>query len=126
VSAQELVDDTLHYLLDDLNTLMACSLTCKYFFGATRPLIHRRLVCSGSSTVHPRPSLFARPKRDPGAFRRLVDADRSGVLRYTRHLTIKADGSSLNHIPTFNILVGTSGHIRIACFGAASTPFTAP
>ena len=45
---QELVDEILDYLLDDLKALKACSLTCKCLFGATRPLIHRRLICSGS------------------------------------------------------------------------------
>jgi len=76
-------------LLDDLDALKACSLTCKFLFGATRPLIHQRLVCLDSRLVHPKPmrSLFSRHKN--GAFERLVDADRSGTIRYTRHLTFK-------------------------------------
>jgi len=91
---QELVDEIVRYLQDDLDALTACSLTCKSLFGATRPLIHRRLVCLGSRTEHtkPKPSLlgtFTRRKRDPGVFERLIDADRSSVLPYTRYLTLK-------------------------------------
>ena len=37
----ELVDEILGYLLDDLDALRACSLTCKHLFGTTRPLIHQ-------------------------------------------------------------------------------------
>ena len=93
---QELVDEILGYLLDDLPTLEACSLTSKCFFGATRPLIHRRLVCLGSRPEHPKPkiSLFSRPRL--GVFGRLIEADRSGVLHYTKHLTIKLEDGSLN------------------------------
>ena len=83
-------DEILSYLLDNLDALKACSLTCKRLFGATRPLIHQRLVCldtrPGFLTL--RQAQFLR-KRDPGAFERLVDADRLGVLCYTRHLTFK-------------------------------------
>ena len=80
--------------MDDLGALKACSLTCKFFFRATRPLIHQRLVCSDSRKVHAKlkwPFLSRRRKRDPGAFERLIDADRLGVLPYTRHLTLKPD-----------------------------------
>jgi len=86
---QELVDEILAYLLDDLDALKSCSLTCKFLFGAARPLIHRRLVCLDSRPAHPKPmrSLFSRHKS--GAFERLTDADRSGTIRYTRHLTFK-------------------------------------
>ena len=87
------MDEILGYLLDDLDALKASSLTCKRLFGATRPLIHRRLVCLGLNPDLPKPkrSLFSRRKRDLGLFERLIDADRSGVLRYTRHLTIKVE-----------------------------------
>jgi len=95
---QELVDEILGHLLDDSPTLKACSLTCKCLFGATRPLIHRQLVCLGSSPERPEPkiSLFSRRKRDLGAFGWLIDADRSGVLCYTQHLTIKLEDESLS------------------------------
>ena len=88
---QELVNEILGYLLHDLDTLTACSLTCKRLFGATRPLIHQRLVCLGLRTEHSIPGqpLFSL-KGDPGPFEGLIDADRSGVLPYTRHLTLKA------------------------------------
>ena len=91
---QELVDEIIGYLQDDPDALKACSLTCKYLFGATRPLIHRRLVCLGSRPEYtkPKPSLlgtFNRRKRDPGVFERLIDADRSGVLPYTKYLILK-------------------------------------
>jgi len=87
---QELVDEILGHLLDDPPTLKACSLTCKCLFGATRPLIHRRLVCSGSRPERPKPKipLFSRRKRDSGAFGWLIDVDRSGILLYTQHLTV--------------------------------------
>ena len=94
---QELVDEILGYILGDLDALKACSLVCKHLFGATRPLIHQRLLCLDSRPEHPEPkkSLFSRFRRDPRAFGRLIDADRSGVLRYTRHLTFKPeDGAS--------------------------------
>jgi len=63
------VDEILGYLVDDLE---ACSLTCKFFFDATRPLIHQRLICSSSEKVHPKPKwpLLSRRKRTPGAFER--------------------------------------------------------
>ena len=91
---QELVDEILDYLLDDLDALKACSLTCKRLFGATRPLVHRRFVCSSSKLEGHKP--IGRLRRDSGAFGRLIDADRSGILRYTQHLTIKAEDGTLN------------------------------
>jgi len=89
---QELVDEILGYLLPgNLHTLKACSLTCKRLFGATRPLIHQRLVCLGSrpDPLKPKRHLFGRHRRGRGAFERLVDADRLGILRYTRRLTLR-------------------------------------
>ena len=102
---QELVDEIVGYLLDDPDALRACSLTCKCLFGATRPLIHERLVCLGSRPERPKVagSLFSRHDRNPetpGTFERLIDADRLGVLRYTRHLTFKPKNGSIN--PHFN------------------------
>ena len=94
---QELVDEILGCLQGDLDALKACSLTCKLLFGATRPLIHQWLVCLDTRLGYPRPkrSLFGRLRKDPGAFERLADAGRSGVLCYTRHLTFKpTDGHS--------------------------------
>jgi len=87
---QELVDEILGYLLDDLGALRACSLTCRYLFGAARPYIHQRLVCV---YLRPEPKwwLFGRCKGTSGAFGRLIDADRLGVLRYTRHLSFKVE-----------------------------------
>ena len=95
---QELVDKIFGYLLDDLDTLGACSLTCKCLFGATRPLIHQRLVCFGSGAryIKVKGILLSRRKRDHGAFERLINADRSGVLHYTQHLTIKVEDGSLD------------------------------
>ena len=97
---QELVDEILSYLFDDLNDLKACSLTCKHLFGATRPLIHQRLCLASRPdlTTHSKPkrSLFSRRESAPKAFERLIDADRSGLLRYTRHLTFKIGGGSLS------------------------------
>lgn len=88
---QELVDEILGYLLDDVAALKACSLTCKHLFGAARPHIHQRLVCfySGLGRRKPKSRLFSRRKRVPGAFEQLIDVDRLGVLRYTRHLVFK-------------------------------------
>ena len=94
---QELVDEILGYLLDDLGALKACSLTCKCLFGATRPLIHQRLVCLDSrpDLSKSKGSLFSY-KRIPGAFDQLIDADRSGILPYTQHLTFKPGKDTLN------------------------------
>jgi len=95
---QELVDEVLGHLLHELNALKACSLTCKSLFGATRPIIHQR-VC-----LTPRPARMdnTKPEGSPSSLRRnvsaalepLVDADRSGLLRYVQYLTFKiGDGS---------------------------------
>ena len=97
---QELVDQILGYLLDDLNALAACSLTCKPLFGATRPLIHQRvhLVSRPTWRLYPKPKepLFSLRKRGPEAFERLIDADRLGILRYTRYLTINMGDGTFN------------------------------
>ena len=90
--SKELLDEILDYLVHDLDALWGCSMTCRRFFAAARPLIHQRLVCLGSRTPEkPKPerSLLS-SKRGPGPFEELVDADRSGVLLYTRHLTLKS------------------------------------
>ena len=94
------MDGILLYLLDHLVALKACSLTCKSLFGATRPLIHRQFVCFGSRPGRPRRKKFLlpRPKRDPGAFGRLIYADRSGFLRHTLRLTIRMVDGPLNPI----------------------------
>jgi len=96
---QELVDEILAYLVDDLYTLKACSLTCKSLFGGVRPLIHghQRLVCSDTKLEHlePKRSLFSRHRKDPEAQEQFIDTDRLRLLRYARHLTIKAEDGSL-------------------------------
>ena len=88
---QEIVDEILGHLLENLAALKACSLTCKRLFGATRPLIHQRFVCWGSvpNRRKPKRSPLSRLKRVPGAFEQLIDKDRLGILRYTRHLTLR-------------------------------------
>ena len=90
------MDRILGYLLDDLAALRACSLTCKRLFGAARPFIHRRFVYLGSKPGSPQPkkSLFGLRGRDPAGLERLIDADRSGVLGYTQHLTLNLTGIS--------------------------------
>jgi len=97
---QELVDEILGHLLDDLDALEACSLTCKPLFGATRPLIHQRmcLVSKPPYLGYPKPKepLFSFCRGGPEAFERLVVANRSGLLRYTRYLTFKMDDGSFN------------------------------
>ena len=92
------MDEIIDYLLDDLDALTACSLTCKRLFGATRHFIHQRLVCSDSRLDHtkPRRSRLGRRKRSPGAFERLIDAERAGVLHFTQHLAFKAEDGSLD------------------------------
>ena len=99
---QELVDEILGYLLDNLGTLKARSLTCKSLFGATRHLIHQRLLCVDSrpDPHKPKGSLFTSLKRDPGAFERLIDPDHLGVLCYARHLTFEPKLNSI--LPHFN------------------------
>jgi len=95
---QELVDEILGYLLDDLNALKACSRTCKSLFGATRPLIHQRLCLVSRSALlgYPKESRSSLRKRGPEAFKPLIVADRSGLLRYTRYLTFKMGDGSFN------------------------------
>ena len=91
------MDDILSYLLDDLSALKACSRTCKSLFGATRPILHQRVCLASSSVQAGRPkakgSLFSPRRGDFEAFERLVDADRSGTLRYIQHLTFKMGNS---------------------------------
>jgi len=94
------VDEILGYLLGDLSAFKACSLTCKPLFGATRPLIHRR-VCLASRLTwvegpNPKESLPGLRRGGPEAFERLVDADRSDLLRYIQHLTFKLGDGSFN------------------------------
>ena len=93
---QELVDEILGYILDDSNALKACSLTCKSLFGATRPIIHQRAyfppIPARLERPKPERSLFRLRRRVPEAFERLIEVDRSGLLRYTRHLTIQLWG----------------------------------
>ena len=116
------MDEILGYLLDDPGALKACSLTCKCLFGATRPLIHRRLVCLDPRLDLPKQKgpLFRRLKRDPGTFKRLVDADHLGVLRYTRYLTLKPENNSTfeprfgpkdlqEHLPRFRSITKLDG-----------------
>jgi len=92
------VDEILSHLLDSLGALKAVSLTCKCLFGATRPFIHQRLVCVDLRPDSPIPKGFSlsRYKGDPEAFELLIDADSSGVLHYTRHLTFKPKRDSHN------------------------------
>lgn len=100
---QELVEEILGYLLDDPGALKACSLTCKHLFSAARPHIHRRLVCFYSlpERLKLKRWLFGYRKKVPGGFEQLIDADRLGVLRYTRHLTFKLKYSTLH--PPFHL-----------------------
>jgi len=95
---QELVDEILGYLLDDMSALKACSRTCKSLFGATRPLIHQRLhlVSRPAWLGCPKEPRSSIRKRGPEAFKRLIDSDRSGLLRYTRYLTFNMGDGSLN------------------------------
>jgi len=99
---QELVDEILGHLLDNMRALKACSLTCRCLFGAVRPLIHQQLACLGSrpGRLKPKRSLFGPRKRHPGAFKQLLDADRLGILHYTRRLTLKS--KHLHYYPRFN------------------------
>jgi len=97
---QELVNEILGYLLGNLPALKACSLTCKRLFGATRPLIHQRLVCLDTrpDPLKQKRYLFSRRRRTRGVFERLVNADRSGILRYTRHLTFEPTDGTLKSL----------------------------
>jgi len=95
---QELVDKILGYLLDDPDALKACSRTCKHLFGATRPIIHRRVCLASKPTRMERPkpkgSLFSLRRGGHETFERLVHADRLGLLRYIRYLTFKTEDDS--------------------------------
>ena len=93
---QELVDEILGYLLNDLNALKACSRTCKSLFGATRPLIHQRLCLVSKPAWNSEKPRSSHRQRGPESFDRLVDADRLGLLRYTRYLTFKMEDGSFN------------------------------
>ena len=92
------MDEILGYLMDDPDALKACSLTCKPLFGATRPIIHQRVYVTSKTTwtkrSKPKGFLFGLRMGGPKTFKRLVDADRSGLLRYTRSLAFEMwDGS---------------------------------
>lgn len=94
---QELVDEILGYLVDDLSALKACSLTCKHLFGATRPLIHQRLCLPSRPVLTPYPKprrcLISGRKRGSKSSKLWIDADCSGLLRYTRHITFGVEDS---------------------------------
>ena len=89
---QELMDAILNYLLDDVEALKACSLTCKRLFSATQPLVHwrTRLVSRLDERSYPIPTGFLLSFCRTG-FERLVDAERWDLLRYIRHLTLEVE-----------------------------------
>ena len=97
---QELVDEILGYLLDDLNALKACSLTCKRLFGTTRSTIHRRVCLTSRETCMERPKPkgfpFSLRSKGPEILERLVDANRSGLLPYIQSLTFKIEDGSFH------------------------------
>lgn len=90
----ELVDEILGYLLDDLPTLNACSLTCKIMLGSARPLIRTWVFLVSTwdhrSNARFTKSLLKRSKGSSDPFEKpVIPADRLGLLQSTRRLAIR-------------------------------------
>ena len=92
------MDEILGYLLDDLDALEACSLTCRHFsvrHDLRLNLIHQRRLCL-ATRPEPKGSQRSHRRTGPKVFERLVDPDRSGLLCYTRYLTLRMKDGSFN------------------------------
>jgi hypothetical protein len=89
---QEVVDHIVFMLRNDLQSLKACSLTCKAMFVSTRCVIHRKICLTSEKnwellTVAER-QRYIRGERQGIAVRVLSSIAAYGLLQYARHLVI--------------------------------------
>jgi hypothetical protein len=92
---QEVVDYIVFMLGNDLQSLKACSLTCKAMFVSTRCVIHRKICLTWEKnwellTVAER-QRYIRGERQGTAVRVLSSIAAHGLLQYARHLSISLD-----------------------------------
>lgn len=89
---QEIVDHIVFMLRNDLESLKACSLTCKAMFISTRHVIHRKICLTWEKNwdllTIPEKQRYIRGERQGIAVRVLSAIAAHGLLPYARHLYI--------------------------------------
>ena len=89
---QEIVDHIMSMLRNDLQSLKACSLTCRALFVSTRPVIHRKTCLTWEKNWElltiPEKQRYIRGEREGIAVRVLSGIAAHGLLQYARHLFI--------------------------------------
>ena len=107
----ELVDQIMCMLHDDLQTLKACSLTCKAMFASTRHLIHRtlHLTAQDDKNVLTRAKNFRHQKQDDNevGIRLLSCMGERDLLQYTQEVCI-----SMPHAFTPDVLLPHLHHFQ--------------
>ena len=105
---QELVDQVMDVLYDDLQTLRACSLTCRAMFASTRRLIHQTLHLTRREYHEGYILLGSEPENIAGLnfVSYVAECD---LLRYTRRIHIHdscnfTPGTMLPHLHHFQSL----------------------
>ena len=95
VLPHELVDHIISMLANDLQSLKACSLTCKVMFASAHHLIHRRIHLTSTKNWRvltlPERKRYTHGDRQETAFRVISAAAAQGLLPYVRHLFINID-----------------------------------
>lgn len=104
---QEIVDYVVSMLHDDLESLKACSLTCKALFISTRPVIHRKISLTWEKNwdllTIPEKQRYIRGERLGIAIRVLSRIAAHGVLPFARHLHIHLNKNfTPAHLQPFN------------------------
>ena len=89
---QEVVDHIVLMLRNDLQSLKACSLTCKAMFISTRCVIHWKICLTWEKNWElltvPERQRYIRGERQDIAIRVLSSIAAHGLLQYARHLFI--------------------------------------
>jgi len=101
VLPQELIDHIISTLRDDLQSLKACSLTCKVMFVSARHLIHQKIYLTSNKNWElltvPERQRYIRGERYELTVRVLSRIATHGLLPYACHLFINL---SKNFTPT--------------------------
>ena len=89
---QDLVDYIISMLANDLHSLKACSLACKFTFASARRVIHRRIYLTSEKNWElltlPEKQRYIRGDRQEIAIKALSAVAEQGLLPYARHLFI--------------------------------------
>ena len=104
---QELFIHIMSMLGNDLQSLKACSLTCRAMFVSTRHIIHRRICLTSEKNWElltvPERQRYIRGERQGLAIRVLSEIAALGLLQYARHLFIDVNQNfSPTHLQPFN------------------------